>query len=126
MKAGNRVPAAVRKQRAITDRSALLYESSRYVYDHSIARFGRVDQKAAGMLSTSVIVIGVVFGLGSEWVYADLTDRLHTFFSLLSWFFAAGILISAGLAIGSGIAALKISEIETPPLHEGVLDYMLY
>ncbi len=111
MKAGNRVPAAVRKQRTITGRSALLYEYSRYVYDHSIARFGRVDQKAAGMLSTSVIVIGVVFGLGSEWVYADLTNRLSTAFSLLSWLFATGILISAGMAIGSGIAALRISEI---------------
>ncbi|WP_319477005.1 MULTISPECIES: hypothetical protein [Marispirochaeta] len=126
MKAGSRVLATAKHQRIKIERSRLLYNYSRYVYDHSVARFGRVDQKASGMLSTTVIVIGVVFGLGSEWIYTDLSCSMNFCFSVLSWVFASGMIISAAFSVWNGIATLRVSEIETPPLSNTVLDYMLY
>ena len=125
MKAGNRVLLTAKRQRIKQDRSDLFYNYSRYVYDHSVARFGRVDHKAAGMLSTAVIVIGVVFGLGTEWIYTDISCPIKTWFSILSWFLALGMIFSAAFSVWNGIATLRVSEIETPPLSINVLDYML-
>lgn len=106
------------------EKASYLSEYTKYTYDQSIDRFGRIDSKASSLLSVTIIVVGIVLSLGDWWVYTELSTPYEWFFSIISWVLVASVLVSAGVVIWYCIKTLKVHNVPVPPLTEEVMEYV--
>ena len=103
------------EERNTIEKASYLSEYAKYTYDQSIDRFRRIDSKASGLLSVTIIVVGIVLSLGDWWVYTELSTPYEWFFSILSWALVASVLVSAGVVIWYCIKTLKVHNVPVPP-----------
>lgn len=118
------VRSSKRAHDTLREKTLYLYQYAQSVYEQSVDRFGRIDQKASSLFSANVLVVGVVFGLGAWWISIDMSSGWAASFSIASWFLGAATLGSAVSSVTFCIRTLHVHDVAVPPLTDEVRDYV--
>lgn len=98
-----------------------LYKHAKYVFDEEVARFGRVEDKAAKFI-TVVTSLLVVYALTGRQLFGELMPA-DNYSEKLLLIFAALVLVGLLASWGFAFQALHVQGVKKAPLNEKLLSF---